>query len=133
MGLDNRQYTRYSTYMTSNTMTITVELPKANYTSRQYELFSEKGHGIAALCINRWMDSAIKARAADIAACRGDKVRIGQIGSEILSVVNKRIYAAGYETKYGATDSEPAWLIGKHIAKVCCQIGGLDRDELKAW
>ena len=133
MGLDKRQYARYSTNMTSNTMTISIELPRANYTSRQYELFSEKGHGLAAMCINRWMDSAIKARAADIAACRGDKVRISRIAQDIMGVISKRIRAAGYDTKYGATDTEPEWRISKHITKVCCHLGGLDSDELDGW
>jgi hypothetical protein len=133
MGLDKRQYTPYSTYMTSNTMTISIALPRANYTSRQYELYSTPGHGLAAKTINSWMDTEIAAKATEVSLCRGDAKKVRQLAQDILSAVTKRIYAAKYHSKYGATDTEPEWLISKHITKVCCQIGGLDQDALDTW
>jgi hypothetical protein len=120
MGLDKRQYTPYSTYMT-------------NYTSRQYELYSTPGHGLAAKTINSWMDTEIAAKATEVSLCRGDAKKVRQLAQDILSAVTKRIYAAKYHSKYGATDTEPEWLISKHITKVCCQIGGLDQDALDTW
>lgn len=119
--------------MTSNTMTITIELDRANYTARQYELFTRRGNGIAAKHINGWIDTEIAARAGEVAANRRDKDAVGRIAREISRAVTKRIIDAGYESKYGATDSEPAWLIARHIGKVCRGIAGLCEDDLNAW
>jgi len=118
--------------MTSNTMNITIALPRATYTAQAFELFSRRGNGIAAKHINGWIDAEIAARAFDISSC-GDKTKVASIASEINKAVNKRIRAAGYDSKYGATDSEPAWLIARHIAKVCRGIAGIQEDELNAW
>lgn len=109
---------------------ITIELPRAKYTSRQYELYSSvPGHISAAKHINGWMDTEIAARATNLSVCRGDQYKVFQIALEIMSAVDKRIYEAEYHKKYGATDSEPAYLIKKHISEVCCFIGGLSHEE----
>ena len=109
---------------------ITIELPRAKYTSRQYELFSSvPGHISAAKHINGWMDTEIAARATDLSVCRGDQYKVFKIAVEIMTAVDKRIHDAQYDSKYGATDSEPAWLIKKHISEVCCFICGLSHEE----
>ncbi len=109
---------------------ITIELPSAKYTSRQYELYSSvPGHISAAKHINGWMDTEIAARASDLSLCRGDQPKVFKIAIEIMTAVDKRICDAEYDSKYGATDSEPEYLIKKHISKVCCAIGKLSQEE----
>lgn len=114
-------------------MTVTISLPRANYTARQYELFSTEGREEAAQRINGWIDREISERAARIAECKGDASEVGKVAREILRAVTTRIYEEQYETKYGATDSEPRWLMSKHIAKTVRIIAGLSEDEFGAY
>ena len=108
---------------------ITLELPRAEYSSRRYELYSLPGHEAAAMHINGWMDTEIAARASDLSLCRGDQKKVFKIATEIMTAVDKRICTAQYDSKYGATDSEPNALISEHICKVCCAIGKLSQEE----
>lgn len=110
-------------------ITITISLDSAKYTAREYELFSVRGHGLAARNLNKWLDAEIAKRAGSLGSDPRANI---VVGSEVFKAVRERIYAANYHNTFGALDSEPRWLICHHIAKTIRRITGMHDGQINS-